>query len=288
MSVKNVQKIGTRGVIFTFADDISVYLLCADRHWFLCDTHLGPLSMDYIKQYIASRADGRQTIVFNSHSDWDHVWGNCAFQEGIIIGHELCRQRLHEIGRHELVNLAGYHQGNVELVLPNVTFSDKMAFAAEQVEFWHAPGHTVDSAVCFDKRDAVLFVGDLVEYPIPYLDWDDLALYINTLEHLKNWPAKVMVSAHSGIITRELIDNNIAYIRAMLTGQTVNPAIYRECPAVHNFNVNNRLFLQYEKIAREKLGTSFDYAVFRGNFRDLKEIGREELQTAWQRYYSRL
>lgn len=287
MFVKNVQKIGTRGVIFTFEDDIAVYLIGADRYWFLCDTHLGPVSMGYIQQYTASLADGRPTIVFNSHSDWDHVWGNCAFPESIIIGQELCRQRLSEIGRYELVELAGYHQGSVELVLPNLTFSDKMAFAAEQVEFWHAPGHTSDSAVCFDKKDAVLFVGDLVEHPIPYLDCDDLALYITTLGQLKHWPAKVMVSAHSGIITRELIDNNIAYIRAMLTGQPVNPAVYRECPAVHTFNVNNRLLLQYEKTAREKLGDGFDYAVFRSNFGDLKAIGREELQTAWERYYRR-
>ena len=288
MGVKNIGTVGSRGVVFTFEDDISVYLICADEYWFLCDTHLGPLSMDYIKKYLAGRAGNKRMIVFNSHSDWDHVWGNCAFAGDIIVGHELCRKRLSEIGGYELSELKAFHQGSVELVLPNVTFSDKMAFAAEQIEFIHAPGHTADSALCFDRKDAVLFIGDLVEYPIPYLDFADLARYINTLTYLKEFPAKTMVSAHSGIVSRELIEANIAYIKAVQAGKTVDPAVYGQCPQVHNFNINNQLFLRYEQLIRDKLSSRFDYMAFRSSFGDLKEIDYTILYQNLQQYLAEL
>ena len=74
-----IQKIGERGVIFTYEDDITIYLIIGDHQYILCDTHLGPLSMNVIKEYITKRLPDKEIVVFNSHSDWDHIWGNCAF-----------------------------------------------------------------------------------------------------------------------------------------------------------------------------------------------------------------
>lgn len=288
MAVKDISKIGNRGVIFTFEDDITVYLIHADKNWFLCDTHLGPQSMECIKQYISMQSNTKEVIVFNSHSDWDHIWGNCVFQGGIIIGHETCRKRMNEIAPFDLARLTDYHCGNIQLVLPNVTFSDRMIFAEDEIEFIYAPGHTIDSSVCFDRKDSVLFVGDLVEYPIPYLDFADLEVYLKTLDFIKNFPAKVKVSSHSGIIDNALIDRNITYIKDICKGNFIDPIIYQECPSVHNFNINNRLFLKYENMAREKLRDSFDYTLFRSNFEDLKEIDYTDLQEALELYFVRL
>lgn len=284
MVVKDVSKVGNRGVIFTFEDDITVYLIDTDKNWFLCDTHLGPQSMECIKEYIGMQSNKKEVIVFNSHSDWDHIWGNCMFQGEIIIGHEMCRKRMNEIGHFDLARLTEYHHGTIKLVLPNLTFSDRITFTEDEIEFIYAPGHTIDSSICFDRKDSVLFVGDLVEYPIPYLDYDDLEAYIKTLDFIKNFPAKVKISSHSGIIDNALIDRNITYIKDILQDNPINPIVYQECPSVHNFNINNRLFLKYEKIVREKLGDNFDYTVFRSNFEDLKKIGYTDLQEALELY----
>lgn len=261
--MKEVSNVGNRGVIFTFEDDIAVYLIQTDTYWFLCDTHLGPQSMECIKNYVSMHSNKKDVIVFNSHSDWDHIWGNCAFQGKIIIGHETCRKRMNEIGQFDLARLSEYHQGNINIMLPNVTFSERLIFAEDEIEFIHAPGHTIDSSVCFDRKDSVLFVGDLVEYPIPYLDFNDLEAYINTLDFIKSFPAKVKISAHSGIIEDMLIDRNITYIKNILKGNWIDPIVYQESPSVHNFNINNRLFLKYENMVREKLKDSFDYTSFK-------------------------
>lgn len=286
--IKEVSKVGSRGVIFTFEDDISVYLIHTDKNWFLCDTHLGPGTMEYIKNYISMQSNKKEVIVFNTHSDWDHIWGNCAFQGGIIIGHETCRKRMKEIGQFDLARLTEYHQGYIKLVLPNLTFSDKLVFEEEAIEFIYSPGHTIDSSVCFDRKDSILFVGDLVEYPIPYLEFNDLETYIITLEFIKNFPAKVKVSSHSGIVENALIDRNITYIKNILEGNPVDPVVYQECLSVHNFNINNRMFLKYENKVREKLGSNFDYTLFRSNFEDLKKVDYKELQEALESYFAHL
>jgi len=286
--LKDVSKVGNRGVVFTFEDDISVYLIHADKYWFLCDTHLGPQSMEYIKDYISMQSNKKEVIVFNSHSDWDHIWGNCVFQDGIIIGHETCRKRLNEIGLFDLARLTEYHRGVIKIVLPNLTFSDRMTFVEDEIEFIYTPGHTIDSTVCFDRKDSVLFVGDLVEYPIPYLDFNDLETYIKTLDFIKKIPAKVKVSSHSGIIDNALIDSNTAYIKEILNNNSIDPILYQECPSVHNFNINNRLFLKYENMVREKLRGDFDYTLFRSNFEDLKEVNYADLHNALELYLARL
>lgn len=284
MAVKEVNKVGNRGVIFTFDDDITVYLIHADKGWFLCDTHLGPQSMESIKEYIGMHSNEKEIIVFNSHSDWDHIWGNCAFKGGIIIGHETCRNRMADIGPFDLARLTEYHRGVIKLVLPNVTFSDRMIFEEDEIEFIYAPGHTIDSSLCFDRKDSALFVGDLVEDPIPYLDFDDLETYRKTLDFIKEFPARIKISSHSGIVDNELIDRNIIYIKNIFEGNPIDPIVYEKCPQVHNFNMNNRLFLRYEKIVREKLREKFDYTLFRNNFGNLEKTSYADLQEALECY----
>lgn len=288
MQIKEVSKIGNRGTLFTFEDDTAVYLIHSDEKWFLCDTHLGPQSMEFIQKHISMQSNTKDIIVFNTHSDWDHIWGNCVFQGGIIIGHEMCRSRMKEIGKFDLERLTEYHCGSIKLVLPNVTFSERLTFAEDDIEFIYAPGHTVDSSVCFDRQDSVLFVGDLVEDPIPYLDFIDLETYSKTLEFIKNFPAKIKISAHSGIIDHGLIDRNIAYIQKVLHGNSIDPSVYQGCLHVHNFNINNRLFVKYESMVREKLKKDFDYPSFKSNFQNLGKISYEDLQDALERYFKQL
>ncbi|MCE5286814.1 MAG: MBL fold metallo-hydrolase [Pelosinus sp.] len=288
MAIKDISNVADRGVIFTFDDDISVYLIKGDNNWYLCDTHLGPGSMEYIKSYMAQQLKQQPVIVFNSHSDWDHIWGNCAFPGRIIIGHDLCPERMKDIGQYELKAQSSFQQGMIKLVPPNLTFSESLTFAEDALKFIYAPGHTIDSAICFDYRDSVLFVGDLVEFPIPYLDCGDLDLYLKTLNIIKEFPARVKVSAHSGIVDNALIECNIAYITDIIGGVCVDPEFYRECPDVHNFNINNRLFAMYESAVRQQLGANFDYGRFRSNFGDFKKMKYAQLQQALEDYLVRL
>lgn len=273
-----IQHCGSRGTIFTFSDNISLYLIEASDRYFLCDTHLGPDSMAAVTEYLGKSLRKKPLIVFNSHSDWDHIWGNCAFADTMIIGHTLCRQRILENGAFDLARLASYHCGEVTLRPPNVTFSDRLVFDEAQLEFRHMPGHTADSAICIDYKDQVLFVGDLVEQPIPYLDFADLSGYIETLEWLIAYPAKVKLTAHSGIVDDCLIEQNIKYIQAVMIGTPVDSRVYQESAHVHRFNINNQFVLQYERTMAEQ-GKIFAYQAFRNQYPSFENYSIEELES---------
>ena len=274
------KEIGSRGMLLTFDDSISVYIIRGRRRDFLCDTHLGNLSMQAVKFHLREE----NAVVFNSHSDWDHVWGNGAFNASLLVAHRDCRRRLAERGHYELAALAEYRRGQVDLRLPELTFDSRLVFEDEAVEFFHAPGHTADSAVCHDREDGVLFAGDLVEAPIPYLDDEDLARYLQTLEKLRQFPVQEMISAHSGIVDRVLIEANMRYVEMMLEERPIPEEIYRGAEPVHRFNKNNRHLLVLERQVREKLNGGFDYGVFRRRFSDLHQVGETVIRQEIQQY----
>lgn len=283
-----IQEIGTRGVIFTFPDNITIYLIKGDQYLILCDTHLGPLSMDRIKEYLLSQSIHKELLIFNSHSDWDHIWGNCAFQDAKILAHEKARIRMQEIGEYELNHHKRFHNGEITLTLPHLTFSDKLKLENEEVEFIYAPGHTIDSSLCFDQRDSILYVGDLVESPIPYLDNYNLKEYIKTLMCIKAFPASFKLSAHSGIVSNEVIERNISYIQGILDGKPIAPEMIESSSEVHQYNLNNRLLLEVEPRLRQKLGKDFDYTSYKSNFIDLEKVNSEDFKAKLKKYTQEL
>ncbi len=265
-----IENIRNRGVFFTFEDgdsafntDTSIYLINTENKIFLCDTHLGPKSMEVIKEYITNnKLNYKEIIAFNSHADWDHVWGNCSFEGATIVGHKLCRKTIQQEGAFYLERKKKYHNGYIELELPNLTFDSKLEFPNDQIEFIYAPGHTIDSSICFDKKDSVVFAGDLLEHPIPYTYYYDLKTYLQTLEFIKNLNAKIILSSHSGRIHEKLFADNIEYIKNLLLK---NPVDIKddEYLSQHNYNLKKVLISEYEYIVRERLKDKFNFESFR-------------------------
>lgn len=233
-----IRQVGTRGVVITFDDQISLYLIACSRFYLLCDTHLGPDSMVQVQQLLDKEPRPDKIRIFNSHADWDHIWGNASFPGSLIIAHESCRTRMAERGHFDLEQNALMTRGMVQIRFPDCTFSDRLTFDDEGVSFSHAPGHTIDSAICYDAVDRVLFLGDLVEDPIPYLDAPDLETYLATLQTLIDHPAQIMVSAHSGLVNRDLIRSNMAYIRSFMEGVVMSPDSFGTYASVHQWNLN--------------------------------------------------
>ena len=278
MTQLTITELSDRTRLLTFDDAISVMLVLGNTMTFLCDTHLGPDSMDLVNQYLHKNQRNMPVVVFNSHSDWDHIWGNCAFPDSLIIGHTYCRRRMEERGIFDLTRMGELIRGRVTLMPPNLTFDTRICFEEEELVFFHAPGHTIDSSVCYDKKSGILFVGDLVEDPIPYLDYDRLDTYIKTLEMLLSFPAHTMISAHSGIIPRDLIRDNIQYIRSVRDGMPVLSERFGSYREVHQINLNTLLLFRYEKIARERLHERFDFTTFWSVFPDLGGIDTDTVE----------
>jgi cyclase len=219
-----ISRIGKRGTLFTFHEleglETNVYVINGSKHVFVVDTFLGPRSMDVVKKRMARALGSKPVVVVNTHYHWDHVWGNCAFPRTLIVAHAACREKMARIGAKELEAYGKLKQGRVKLVLPNCTFTDKLVFEDDDVGIFHAPGHSADSCSVYDRQDKILFAGDNVEEPLPYLYSKDLMAYQLTLGLYLKHEAKRIIAGHCSKVTKAIIKRNLDYLRAFHSGRT--------------------------------------------------------------------
>lgn len=215
----HVQKIGKRGLVFSFENDYigdttNVYVINTEETIFVCDTFLGPDSMEKVVNHEELKEDfkKKRIIVFNSHFDWDHVWGNSFFKDELIISHEKCKENLIKNGEEDLEKHGKQKEGEDELVIPKLTFGDKLVFEKEGVKFFHSPGHTSGSSSCYDSYDQVLFVGDNLEKPIPYLNVAPIDDYLVSLKKYTTLKVKHIIPGHGEIAASELLEKNLTYL----------------------------------------------------------------------------
>lgn len=214
------KRLGERGIVFSFSelDQTNILVIYGDNFTYICDTFLGPTPMEKIKEKIKDDGRKQPIIIFNSHSDWDHVWGNCAFDQSIIISHEQCRKNLEKNFFNELNEYSEFAMGDIVLKYPNILFTERLSFPDDSLEFFYTPGHTGDSASCFDTKNGILYVGDNVEYPIPYIQSSDLANYIITLKQYIELKPKYIVTGHGSNADINLVVSNLDYITKVHNG----------------------------------------------------------------------
>lgn len=221
----NIYKFGSRGRLFTF-DDLgiatNVYVICADTHVFIVDTYLGPDVMKPVNQYISDEFGSLPVIVVNSHSHWDHVWGNMLYKSSLIISHERCSDFMKKEGAKELEEFCEFKRGEVILTYPNLTFSKKIYFESDGVQIYHTPGHSEDSISIYDENDRILFAGDNLERPIPYLMYDDLNRYKATLEGYLELGDVTFVGGHTELEDKKIVIQNLEYVTKFISGDTVD------------------------------------------------------------------
>ncbi len=210
------ERISERGVVFPLLDpyNINIYLIEGDSQVIICDTGCGPDHMQDVKQFIEQmEPQPEQIIILNSHHHYDHVWGNSVFEDASIYSHESCLSKLIAEGEKALSQYSEHKRGEVRLTLPNQPFPDRVVFDNGNIEFFYTPGHTDDSVSCIDRQDKVLFVGDNVETPIPFIYSPDLDQYIATLTEYLTMDWDVLVASHDPIYYDDtLIRSNIEYL----------------------------------------------------------------------------
>ncbi len=213
----NIERITDRNITVIFEEPFrtATHLILGDNRVYVCDTFLGPDSMTVVSKIIEQEGMNKKPVViFNSHADWDHIWGNCHFKKAVTVGHLYTRERILSEGEAELRRWSDYMQGTVTLRSPNLLFTTKVRFADDNVEFFHTPGHTHDSSSCIDHEEKVLFVGDNVESDIPYVNNPEFEVYISTLKDYlrRDWIA--LVSGHDPVqYDNNLVKSNIRYLQ---------------------------------------------------------------------------
>ncbi len=235
----DIKHVGSRGILFTFHDlgiATNVYVIRGKKRCYIIDTYLGPDVMQQINEYIMSPQGAMDVIVVNSHSHWDHVWGNSLYSTSLIISHAACGEHMRQNGLAELEKYAQYKKGDVCLTFPNFTFTDRICFEDDNILIYHTPGHTVDELSVLDIRDRVLFAGDNLERPVPSFSSKNLKEYVHTLEGYLDMEFQTAIGGHTGCEDKSLILHNLDYVKKVLSGDTAEFET-GECAEGHRANV---------------------------------------------------
>lgn len=212
-----IKRINERNIMISFPEleQTNILVIYGESFTYICDTFLGPEPMEKVKDIIKEDKREKPIILFNSHGDWDHIWGNSAFPDSIIIAHYKCREYIENHFYEDLDKNSNYAKGEIRPFYPNLLFEKGIFFADDDVEFFYTPGHTDDSASCFDRKTKTLFVGDNVEAPVPHLQSKDIQSYINTLEKYIEMQPKTIITGHGKEGSIILINSNLTYLRKL-------------------------------------------------------------------------
>lgn len=244
-------KVGSRGYLFTWMEPYrtNVYVIIGEKQVFVIDTFLGNEPMEELNNKLDEEGiQCKSYVVFNTHADYDHYWGNRAFSESLIISHEQVLRRINSQGKEPLIKFQEYMKGEVKITPPNLTFRKHIVFTREGVEFFHTPGHTGDSSSCFDRVDRVLLPGDNLEAPYPYVNLLNLKDYVQSLEEYDKLDMRFIIPGHDPLQTnKKLLKKNLDYIKAVAVNQVNIESMNKRELSAHLPNLNRLAELYGEK-----------------------------------------
>ncbi|MCI0712897.1 MAG: MBL fold metallo-hydrolase [Chloroflexi bacterium] len=186
----------------------------------LIDTMVFPEEARMINRFVQERLNTTVRFIINTHYHADHTYGNCFFDNAIIVGHEICYRLLNEIGR---ASLAEAKQSSsvfeeVEIRLPNIVFNTgslELRLAGKTLELEHLPGHSPDSITVYVREDRVLFAGDLL-MPIPFFVDGSFEDFRQSLMRIKGRGYENVIQGHGDVILRgeieDKIDEDLSYL----------------------------------------------------------------------------
>ena len=220
-----------------FVDDsgsalqVDAYVLLTERFLIVCDTLLCPADVAFM---IASSnieqldIHKRQWLVINSHSDWDHVWGNAYFLTTShvppIIGHVLNAE--HQRSEEAQKLLTSYQQryplfAQTRLVPPTLTFEQSLTINGGDLtlELFHAPGHCIDHIAGWIPELKTLLAFDAVELPFPTIeDAQSVPQQIETLQHFLSLKPRHVLFQHgspNGVADMSIVQRNLDYTKTI-------------------------------------------------------------------------
>lgn len=214
-----IVEINKETVAFDFDDiegfDTAVFLIDKPNRYYLIDTYCGDTPMKAVLQYIENRGVKKRMVVINTHHHWDHIWGNCLFENRTIVAHNSCYTMIETYFEEQLKSNAQYVMGDNEMTLPNLTFQNKLYFQDDHIEIFYSPGHTLDCISVFDAKNRTLFVGDNLEKPLIYVEDKDIRRYLYTLTSYLDYLPEIIVGSHTLELSVDDLEESIDYLRAL-------------------------------------------------------------------------
>ncbi|MFG1708509.1 MBL fold metallo-hydrolase [Nonomuraea sp. M3C6] len=195
--------------------DMNVGLVVGDGHCLVLDTRSSHREAADLIEAVRRITAAPWTVV-NSHSHFDHYFGNALFRPAEIWGHVRCAEEIDEYGeRHRAGMIEGEPERREEfeevtIVPPDHTFAvaADLDIGGRIVHLRHfGLGHSSNDVVAHVPDAGVVFAGDLVEEGAPPafgdsypLDWPG-----TTAAMLDELPEQVIVPGHGAVVDRAFV-----------------------------------------------------------------------------------
>lgn len=173
--------------------------------------------------------------VIDTHSHWDHAFGNEAFEEATVVAHRLARRELEEFGEEQRRRVVargdGFETevGGVRIRLPDLTFNEQLSlhFGGRAIDLHYlGRAHTAGDVFVHLPDERVLFTGDVAQvrrFPFVadgYLrDWVETSTRSLALECERFVPGHGPMGTPADLVeARDLIAELVASGTAALEG----------------------------------------------------------------------
>jgi cyclase len=199
-------------------------LIASGEHVLLVDTLWDLALTRRMLDEARGLVDATPEVLFNTHSDGDHVWGNQLLAGARIVSTAKARElmtldtpaelrRLRRLGR--LVRplgreLAPFDWNDVELTLPNETFEGELSVEVgdRRVELIEVgPAHTAGDAIAWVADVSVCFAADILFIGCTPITWaGPLAGWLAAIDRISSLGATTFVPGHGPVCDQEAVD----------------------------------------------------------------------------------
>jgi glyoxylase-like metal-dependent hydrolase (beta-lactamase superfamily II) len=168
--------------------------------------------------------------VVDTHSHWDHSWGNEKFPDSTIVGHANCRREMLDpeitIRWREKVVGAGdpwsEEAKSVQITPPEITFDQTLHldFAGRSIDLhWLGRAHTSGDLFVHLPQERLLFTGDVAQDGgVPFMGDGYMPDWPSTDARLLELDAERFVAGHGPVGERPALVEARAFIVALVTG----------------------------------------------------------------------
>ena len=207
-----ITELTKRSLMFTVPENadgfVNMNLILGENYNYIIDTGMGESNVNEMLKYIN---DSKPIIAIITHAHFDHILGNSALKDSLIISHRLCWEIIDKGWdtkiKSDLVKHSAYIDSKVYKHLPNLLFESRMHFPEDGITLFHTPGHSDDGISIYDAVDKALYVGDNfgVFDGVAYLWADDPLDAKQYIEQYKQYDFDICVPSHSAPQSREVI-----------------------------------------------------------------------------------
>nr|WSZ99046.1 MBL fold metallo-hydrolase [Streptomyces sp. NBC_00857] len=192
-------------------------VIVADGASALVDTAATEARARQLREAVLGLAPTAPRTVINTHFHGDHTFGNFVFPEAVVVGHDRARTEMAEAGRHLTELWPDVCWGELELVLPELTYQDRLTLhvGGIRAELIHTgPAHTTNDTVVWLPERSVLFTGDLVMSGVtPFCPMGSVSGSLQALDRLRSLGARTVVTGHGPVTGPEVFDETESYLR---------------------------------------------------------------------------